>query len=101
MVFSFHQTKTIFSQSNQKVNQRLLFTIGCKKERRGFSKFLKTVQFTIPNIQIDLTTFPKIKNYTAYNTCLTTETLRTEVTELVTKLNKDNYFIVAEVSLVS
>lgn len=98
MVFSFYQQRNILDSSNKSIDHRL-FTIGSKKERKVFSKFIKEVQFTIPNIKIDLTCFPQMKDYNKYNDCLTDRTLRSEVIDLVRELNIDGYFLVAEVAL--
>lgn len=101
MGFSFYQTSTSFEILNKKIDQRHLFTIGSKKERRIFSKFIKSIQFTVPNINIELTSFPQMKDYHEYNSCPTDGTLRSEVTNLVSVLNMRGYFLVAEVSLTS
>lgn len=98
MGFSFHQT-AVFVSSNQKINKQLLFTIGSKKERRAFSKFIKNIQFNIPNIKINLSCFPRINDYHKYNAFIPNSTLRSEIVDLLTTLNKDGYFVVAEVSL--
>lgn len=99
MGFSFYKTSSV--PSKIKIDGRILFTIGTKRERKRLSRYIKTVEYTVPNIEINLTCFPKIENYHQYNKCLTNETLRWEVTSLVTKLNRNGHLVAAEIYLKS
>lgn len=81
-------------ESNQEYR---LFTIKTKRDRKRFSKFLKLIQFKRSELKIELTCYPTIENYHKYNVCDFNQTLRSEVTDLVRRLNTDGYFVVAEV----
>lgn len=99
MSFTLENTTSSFDPSKQISRKRLIFTINSKNDRKRFSKFLRSKQFTIPNILIKLTCFPQVLHFQNYNSCLTDQTFNSEVSELITKLNLDGYFIVAEVVL--
>lgn len=95
MVFLFQQTT-----SNAAVKTRSFFVpIYLKTHRKRLSKFLKRFQFSVPTIKITLTCFPKIQNYHKYNVCDFNQTLRSQVIELLTQLNTEGYFVVAEVEI--
>lgn len=97
MVFLFEQTIHHLSKSSKPTKGQYLFTIRSKRDRKRLSNFLKRVQFSTAEIKIVLTCFPKMIDYSKYNSYDVDETLREEVTSLVRLLTRDKYFIVAEV----
>lgn len=99
MGFLFEKTTTASYVTKEEKKSHFYCSISSKRDRKKFSRYLKKVQFAGPEIIIELTCFPNVIDYTKYYVPDFNQTLRSDVTDIVRLLNRDGYFVVAEVSV--
>lgn len=73
--------------------------IYSKRQRKRFSKLLKTYQFNCSSIQIKLKTIPNATNIHKYHLFDSNSTLREDTMRTISALMRDGYEVWAEVKV--